>query len=48
MQQELSPEELGFRLEFAIDLKYRGNQWNAFSRRLAERVQNPLTSEDVD
>ena len=48
MQQELSPEELGFRLEFAIDLKYRGNQWNAFSRRLAEQVQNPLTSEDVD
>ena len=48
MQQEISPEELGFQLELAIDLNFHGNQWNAFSRRLTERVQNPLTSEDVD
>lgn len=48
MQQEISPEELGFQLELAIDLNFHGNQWNAFSRRLTERIQNPLTSEDVD
>ena len=48
MQQELSPEELGFRLVFEGNFDFYGNQWNAFSRRLTERVQNPLTSEDVD